>query len=38
MRRFAWIVAGAMLAVPLAAQGITVKSRDGKVESHGEAG
>jgi hypothetical protein len=37
MGRFTWLVAGAMLAVPLSAQGITVKSKDGKVESHGEA-
>ena len=38
MRRFGFVIAGALgLALPLAAQGITIKSNDGKVESHGEA-
>ncbi|MCB9894626.1 MAG: PDZ domain-containing protein [Planctomycetes bacterium] len=38
MGRFGLMVAGAIgLALPLAAQGITIKSKDGTVESHGEA-
>jgi hypothetical protein len=38
MGRFGMVIAGALvLAAPLAAQGITVKSKDGTVESHGEA-
>jgi hypothetical protein len=38
MGRFGLVIAGALgLAIPMAAQGITVKSKEGQVEVHGEA-